>query len=126
MEKQKYTQEYAKELDKEDELTTYREEFYIKDGMIYLDGNSLGLLSRRAEQSVHNLLDSWKNLAIDGWTEGENPWFYLSETLGEKMAPLVGAKKEEVIVTGSTTSNLHQLVATFYRPTGKKNENLSR
>lgn len=125
MNEQKLTQEYAKELDTKDELASYREEFYIKEGMIYLDGNSLGLLSRRAEQSVHSLLDSWKNLAIDGWTEGDNPWFYLSESLGEKMAPLVGAMKEEVIVTGSTTSNLHQLVATFYKPTGKKTKILA-
>ncbi|MCK9918200.1 hypothetical protein MXD81_54670, partial [Microbacteriaceae bacterium K1510] len=61
-------------------------------------------------------LDDWKQLAIDGWTQGSNPWFTLSEKLGEMSAPLVGALPEEVIVSGSTTVNLHQLVATFYQP----------
>ena len=84
-----------------------------------MDGNSLGLLSKRAERTLLELLDSWKTLGIDGWTEGDNPWFYLSESVGEKMAPLVGGMKSEVIATGSTTTNLHQLVATFYKPTGQ-------
>ncbi len=118
--KNTYSQEHAIHLDKQDELASYRKEFYIKEDSIYLDGNSLGLLSKRAEETLLSLLDSWKNYGIDGWTEGEHPWFYLSESLGEKMAPLVGGLPEEVIVTGSTTVNLHQLVASFYKPDDKK------
>jgi kynureninase len=111
-----FTQEYAQSLDQRDPLARYREEFYLRKDTIYLDGNSLGLLSKRAEQSLMNILESWKEYGIDGWTKGDYPWFYLAETLGKKMAPLVGASEEEVIVTGSTTSNLHQLIATFFRP----------
>lgn len=62
---------------------------------------------------------------MDGWTEGEHPWFYLSEDLGKKSELLVGAKPGEVIVIGSTTSNLHQLVATIYKPEGMKTKILS-
>ncbi|WBL16981.1 kynureninase [Sutcliffiella sp. NC1] len=120
-----YTKAYAIQLDQHDNLAHFREEFYIKENSIYLDGNSLGLLSKRAEKSVLNLLESWKQLGIDGWTQGENPWFYLSEDLGGKMAPLVGGKPEEVIVTGSTTVNLHQLVSTFYQPQGDKTKILA-
>ncbi|GAA0372964.1 kynureninase [Bacillus horti] len=120
-----YTLDYALELDKQDELAPYRNEFYIQSGQIYLDGNSLGLLSKRAEKSLLEVLDTWKQNGIDGWTEGDDPWFYLPEALGGKMAPLVGAKAEEVIVTGSTTSNLHQLVATFYQPTKERNKILA-
>ncbi|MDQ0255098.1 kynureninase [Evansella vedderi] len=120
-----FTREYAKEMDKQDNLSKYRKEFYIKEGQIYLDGNSLGLLSKRAEASLLNVLQSWRDNGIDGWTEGDNPWFYLSENLGEKMASLVGAGKEEVVVTGSTTSNLHQLVASFYMPNGNKTKILA-
>jgi kynureninase len=115
-----YTIEHAQQLDAQDELRSFRDEFYIKEGTIYMDGNSLGLLSKRAEASLLQILDSWKELGIDGWTQGEHPWFYLSERLGDLMAPLVGAKPEEVIVTGSTTLNLHQLVATFYEPQGNR------
>lgn len=112
--------EYAKSLDEQDTLGMYRNEFYIRPDVIYMDGNSLGLLSKRAEKSVLTLLDSWKQYGIDGWTQGEHPWFYFSETLSEMCAPLVGASKDEVIITGSTSANLHQLVASFYRPEGKR------
>lgn len=114
------TIEFARKLDQEDDINHYRQEFYIPANTIYMDGNSLGLLSRRAELAVLNLLDSWKNFGIDGWTKGEHPWFHLSEKLGEMCAPLIGAMPEEVIITGSTTTNLHQLIATFYKPQGKK------
>lgn len=111
--------------DQADELASFRSEFYIKPDRIYLDGNSLGLLSKRAEQSLLDALDSWKEYGIDGWTEGSTPWFFLSEQLGERMAPLVGASPEEVIVTGSTSVNIHQVISTFYQPTGKKTKILA-
>lgn len=120
-----HTLEYAKKLDQQDGLATYRQEFYLPEGKIYMDGNSLGLLSHRAEKTLLELLDSWKVLGIDGWTEGTHPWFYLAEQIGQRMAPLVGGKESEVIATGSTTTNLHQLVATFYRPSGKRTKILA-
>ncbi|WP_028401757.1 kynureninase [Ectobacillus panaciterrae] len=119
------TYEYARKLDQQDELASFRNEFYMKEGSIYLDGNSLGLLSKRAEKAVLDILDSWKQLGINGWTEGAYPWFYVSEKLGEMSAPLVGAAPEEVIVSGSTTTNLHQAVATFYAPEGQKTKILA-
>jgi kynureninase len=115
----------AKKMDNEDLLYKFREEFYIKPNTIYLDGNSLGLLSKRAERTLLESLNDWKEHGIDGWTKGKHPWFFLSEKLGEMMAPLVGASANEVIVTGSTTVNLHQLVATFYKPEGKKTKILA-
>ncbi|MEH7073329.1 kynureninase [Neobacillus drentensis] len=117
--------ENAQLLDKEDSLNRYREEFYLKPNSIYLDGNSLGLLSKRAERTLLESLNDWKEHGIDGWTKGKHPWFFLSEKLGEMMAPLVGGLANEVIVTGSTTVNLHQLVATFYKPEGKRTKILA-
>lgn len=116
---------YALKLDQQDELASFRNEFHVKEDSIYLIGNSLGLLSKRAEGALTDLLESWKELGIDGWTEGDTPWFYLSEQLGGMLAPLVGGKSEEVIATGSTTVNLHQLVSTFYHPEGKKTKILA-
>ncbi|WML56571.1 kynureninase [Neobacillus sp. PS2-9] len=121
----KFTLEYAKQLDKEDILNKFREEFYIKPNSIYMDGNSLGLLSKRAERTLLESLTDWKEHGIDGWTKGKHPWFFLSEKLAEMMAPLVGASADEVIVTGSTTVNLHQLVATFYKPEGRRTKILA-
>jgi kynureninase len=119
------TLEHAKSLDKDDVLNRFREEFYLKPNSIYMDGNSLGLLSKRAERTLLECLNDWKDNGIDGWTKGKHPWFFLSEKLGEMMAPLVGAAANEVIVTGSTTVNLHQLVATFYKPEGKRTKILA-
>lgn len=114
------TREYAQELDQQDGLKRYRDEFYIQPGTIYFDGNSLGLLSKRAEETLLSMLDSWKKFGIDGWLKGDNPWFYFSEKLGEKSASLIGANPNEVIVTGSTTVNLHQILSSFYKPEGKR------
>ncbi|WP_064094466.1 kynureninase [Rossellomorea aquimaris] len=120
-----YTLEDALQLDKQDSLASFRNEFYIRDGHYYMDGNSLGLLSKRAEKSLLISLDDWKEHGIDGWMDGQEPWYYYSEKLGEMTAPLVGAKKDEVIVTGSITTNLHQLLATFYQPSGSRSKILA-
>ncbi|GAB3807848.1 kynureninase [Virgibacillus kimchii] len=116
---------HAISLDEKDELKEYRNSFYVNDSVIYFDGNSLGLLSAQAEAALESLKETWKAYAIDGWAEGEHPWFYLSEKLGAMSAPLVGAKSKEVIVTGSTTTNLHQLAATFFKPSGKRTKILA-
>src|SRR5262245_13282508 len=112
-------------LDAADELAPFRSRFYIPPGQIYLDGNSLGLLSRDAEASVLRTLGEWKRLGIEGWTAGDPPWFFLAEELAKLTAPLIGAASDEVIVTNSTTVNLHQLLATLYSPHSTKTRILS-
>lgn len=59
------TKEYAKTLDQEDPLVSYREEFYLTPGMIYMEGNSLGLLTKRAEKSLMKSLEDWKKYGIE-------------------------------------------------------------
>ncbi len=110
------TSEYAEQLETRYAEASRRGEFYIQEGTIYFDGNSLGLLSKRAEASLLAMMEAWKRHGIDGWTQGEKPWFHLSEQIGASMAPLIGANPVSVIATGSTTSNLHQLLATFFKP----------
>ena len=112
--------DYAAELDRHDPLAHFRERFYRPAGRLYFDGNSLGLLSRDAEAAVLRVLDEWKALAIDGWLGAPTPWYYLGEELGRLTAPLVGAAPDEVVVTGTTTVNLHALAATFYHPAGTR------
>ena len=104
----------ARTLDAQDALAAFRQNFYTQPNVIYLDGNSLGLLSRQAEAALLRFVESWKTQAIDGWTSGESPWFYFAEELAALTAPLIGAEANEVIVTNSTTVNLHQLLATLY------------
>ncbi|QHJ72473.1 kynureninase [Planococcus halotolerans] len=110
----------AKQLDELDPLKNFKDEFYMEEGQVYMDGNSLGLMSKRAEAKLMGLMDSWKSFGIDGWTEGENPWFTLAEEMSARIAPLVGAKANEVMVTGSITSNIHQMLSTLFQPTSEK------
>ena len=111
---------HARQLDADDPLAPFRARFYLPPGApVYLDGNSLGLLSVDAEASVRRVLEEWKTLAIGGWLDGAPPWFTLAEALAGRVAALVGARAEEVAVTNSTTVNLHQLLATLYRPPGE-------
>lgn len=117
--------EGALNLDKQDPLAGYRKRFFIPPNTIYMDGNSLGLLSRDGEEALLRVLDQWKYLGIDGWMDEKNSWFYYGEKLGKLQAPLVGARQDEVIVTGSTTVNLHTLVGTFYHPLGSKTKILA-
>jgi kynureninase len=65
-------------------------------------------------------LEDWKEYAIEAWTDRPRPWFWIGEELGALQATLVGAEPEEVVVTGGITVNEHQLLATFYRPEGRR------
>ena len=102
----------AAELDAADELAGFAAEFAKPPG-IYLDGNSLGLLGRTAETHLNDAIAAWRNLAIRGWTEGENPWFAMSRRASAKLAPLLGCEPDDVMIGGSATANLHQILATF-------------
>ena len=110
------TDDYALRLDAADPLASFRERFYVPPGTVYLDGNSLGLLSHDAEAAVLAAMEAWRSQAIGGWLSGDPPWFTLGEMAGARMAALVGAAPEAVVITGTTTVNLHQMVGTFYRP----------
>ena len=109
---------HALALDAADPLRRYRERFHVPTDTVYLDGNSLGLLSIDAERAVLAALESWKVKGIAGWLDADPLWFTLGEDLGARMAALVGAAPESVIVTGTTTVNLHQMIGTFYPPDG--------
>ena len=111
--------------DARDPLAAYRARFYTRPDSIYLDGNSLGLASRDAEAAVLAALADWKAHGIDGWLAGNRPWFTFGEELGALQAGLVGARETEVVVTGSTTVNLHVLVSTFFHPSGSRTKILS-
>src|SRR5437764_1342646 len=104
---------FALECDAADPLGAFRDRFYLPGDRVYMDGNSLGLLSRDAEASLLHALDEWRTLGVDGWFEADPPWYWMGERLGALQAGLVGALPDELVVTGSITVNLHQLLATF-------------
>ena len=109
----------ARERDAADPLADFRERFDVP-GECYMDGNSLGPVSDAAEAALENAVDEWRELGIEGWTEGDPPWFHYGETLGDDLAPLVGAAPEEVVVANATTVNIHTLLGTFLDARGDR------
>ncbi|MBN2155229.1 MAG: kynureninase [Candidatus Lokiarchaeota archaeon] len=121
----KFSENYAISMDRQDPLKIYRNQFSLTENSIYMDGNSLGLMPKKSETSIQRILNEWKTLGINGWLEGKIPWFFFAEEMGKKIAPIVGAKPSEVIMTGTTTVNIHTLVDTFYQPKGKRTKILA-
>ncbi len=118
-------EDFAFKMDAEDPLAVFKNRFYQIPNSIYMDGNSLGLMSRDAEETLMRVAYEWKTLGIAGWGRGKIPWIDYGETLGDMEAPLVGAGPGEVVVTNSTTVNLHNLVSTFYEPKGRRRKILA-
>lgn len=116
---------FARELDKEDPLSRFREAFCFPkrdDGtpFIYLCGNSLGLQPKNTARYVEEELDDWRNLGVEGHFRGRRPWYSYHEIFSESIAKLVGAKPVEVVVMNGLTVNLHLLMTSFYRPTPER------
>ncbi len=99
---------FAIELDALDELASYRNEFQISDpNLIYLDGNSLGRLPKRTVEYMGDAIErGWGERLIRVWNEG---WIDSPSELGAKIAKLVGAQADEILVSDSTSINLFKL-----------------
>jgi kynureninase len=115
-------EEFAQTLDAEDPLRRFRDKFHLPFGpdgkpLIYLAGNSLGLMPKSARQIVDQELDDWAKLAVDAHLAADTPWYTYHQTLREPLARLTGAQPNEVICMNSLTVNIHLMMATFYRPT---------
>lgn len=117
MEKNPLHINYARSLDDQDELRRVRDRFYTVEGQIYMDGNSLGLCSQDAEEALLKMLEIWKSSGIDIWSVEDGKYFLYQNYLGAMLAALIHAEPEEVTVGNSTTVNIHQCIATFYKPT---------
>jgi len=121
----KATLEFAKNLDKQDKIAHYREQFHIpkdKNGnnWIYMCGNSLGLQPKSTKEYINQELEDWANFGVEGHFEAKNPWMPYHEFLTEAMAKVVGAKPIEVVTMNTLTTNLHLLMVSFYQPTKTK------
>ncbi len=116
----------AEALDAVDPLADFRREFELPqtDGRdeIYLVGNSLGLLSHAARAAVVGELDRWGSLGVRGHFAEPGSWWKRHETIGRLMAPIVGAKPDEITVMNGLTVNLHLLLVSFYEPTPQRHK----
>ncbi|WHT40198.1 kynureninase [Myroides sp. mNGS23_01] len=115
---------FAQSLDAKDTLSNYRNEFNFPKvngkQVIYFTGNSLGLQPKRAVEYVNEVMTDWAELAVEGHFYAAKPWWDYHERFSEPLSKIVGAKPAEVTVMNTLTVNLHLLMATFYKPSGKR------
>jgi kynureninase len=125
---------YARELDEHDELSIYRDEFFIPtrqslagtapravqqpsgEKCIYLAGNSLGLQPKNVHKYISEELEDWASFGVEGHWNSRHPWLPYHEFLTEMSARVVGAKPIEVVVMNTLTANLHLMMVSFYQP----------
>ncbi|MCL4839211.1 MAG: aminotransferase class V-fold PLP-dependent enzyme, partial [Thermoanaerobaculia bacterium] len=104
------TRAEAERLDAADPLAGARELFLLPEGVVYLDGNSLGALPRAAVARVERVVrEEWGRDLIASWNR--HGWIDLAARVGDAIAPLVGAEAGEVMVADSTSVNLFKLLA---------------
>jgi kynureninase len=120
----KNTKDFARELDSQDLLRSYRQKFYIPQhngqDVVYFTGNSLGLQPKTTQSYIQQELDDWAKFGVEGHFLAKHPWMPYHEFLTEKMAKIVGALPKETVMMNQLTVNLHLLMVSFYRPTKQR------
>jgi len=103
-----FTLDHAHQLDAQDPLKSYREQFVLSDpNLIYLDGNSLGAMPKATPPRLDEVVQKeWGDRLIRSWNEG---WYDRSQKIAAQIAKLIGAQDDEVIVADSTSANLFKL-----------------
>jgi kynureninase len=108
------TREDCRRLDAQDPLAAMRDAFELPEGVIYLDGNSLGPLPRAAVARARQVMEQeWGRDLIASWNKAG--WFTLPQRLGDRLAPLIGAGPGEVVITDTTSVNLFKVLAAALR-----------
>lgn len=100
-----HTLAQAEALDAADPLAHFRDLFHLRDGLIYLDGNSLGLMPKKAaERMAEAVSGEWAEGLITSWLGAD--WVNAPRRIGDKIASIIGAEPGEVIAADSTSVNI--------------------
>ncbi len=104
------TLQHCQALDAQDPLRSLRDRFQLPPGVIYLDGNSLGVLPKTAPARVADVVTrEWGIDLIQSWNK--NHWFALPQTVGDKIARLIGTGPGEVVAADTTSINLYKVLS---------------
>lgn len=108
------TLEEARALDARDPLRSSRDQFHLPDGVIYLDGNSLGCMPKATAARLRQVVEQeWAQGLIRSWNDAD--WINIPQRVGARIAPLIGGEPDEVLMTDSTSINLYKLAAAAVR-----------
>jgi kynureninase len=112
-------------LDAQDPLRNLRDLFILPEGVIYLDGNSLGVLPRAAPARIAQAVtEEWGQGLIRSWNSAG--WFSLPQRLGDRIATLIGAQPGEVVATDSTSINLYKVLSAALHMAAQADPNRKR
>lgn len=116
---------FARSADRSDPLRKFRSRFLfpVRNGRraVYFLGNSLGLQPRSVKAALNEELDIWAHHGVEGFFVGPRPWMKHSLLSRKTLAKLTGALEHEVVAMNQLTVNIHLMMASFYRPDGKRN-----
>ena len=100
--------DYARQLDQQDPLSSFREQFVFNDpDLIYLDGNSLGMMPKAAQERSRQVVDEqWGTDLIRGWNKG---WWDAPQRVGDRIGQIIGAAPGQTIVGDTVSINLFKL-----------------
>jgi kynureninase len=101
---------HCEDLDRRDPLARFRERFVLPEGVLYLDGNSLGPLLKSIPERLRHVVErEWGQGLIRSWNAAR--WIDLPQRIGDKIAPLLGVGRGEVVAADSTSVNLFKLLS---------------
>jgi kynureninase len=118
------TLDEARHADTLDPLRSFRQRFHFPQhegaDCVYFCGNSLGLLPKDAEAAVQQEFKDWQTHGVEGHFKAKHPWYSYHSMFRESLARLTGSMTSEVTCMNSLTVNVHLMLSTFYRPSGKR------
>jgi len=109
-----HARDFAAALDVADPIGHLRERYSLPEGVVYLDGNSLGALAVEVPAAVDDIVErQWGRDLITSWNEHD--WWSAPRRIGAQVARLIGARDDEVVVADSTSVNLFKVLVTAAR-----------
>ena len=115
------SRQFARELDRADNLRTFRSKFLIPrtigKAAVYFSGHSLGLPPKKVRRYINQEITDWSSKGVEGHLHAQKPWLYYHKFSKKMLAEIVGAKPSEVVAMNSLTINLHLMMVSFYKPT---------
>lgn len=104
------TLDSVREMDRKDPLASFRDRFEIPEGVIYLDGNSLGCLPKATPERIETVVrEEWGRDLIRSWNTAD--WIHAPRRVGAKIAMLIGANDDEVVAADSTSINVFKALS---------------
>ncbi len=118
------THSFAIELDVQDRLKDFKKWFlfpkYNGNEAVYFLGNSLGLQPVSTRLALAKVLEQWADLGVESFFKGKDPWLDFHDQLTAKLSSIVGANPAELSIMNQLTINIHLMLASFYKPSGRR------